>query len=70
MNEQHRVPSSLSREGEMQALRRAQQDARDIAARTGTPLVIYHDGKIEKRFVSGAVAVAAEQVEPPITSES
>lgn len=70
MNEKRELPSSLSREGEMQALRRAQQDARDVAARTGTPLVIYHNGKIEKRFVNGARASAAEQVEPPIKSES
>jgi hypothetical protein len=30
------------------ALRRARQRARETAARTGTPLVIYRDGKIEK----------------------
>ena len=29
------------------ALRRAQQRARETAARTGTPLVIYRNGKIE-----------------------
>jgi hypothetical protein len=31
----------------MRALVRAQHSARDIAARTGTPLVVYRDGKIE-----------------------
>jgi hypothetical protein len=30
------------------ALRRAGQRAREIAARTGTPLVIFSDGKIKK----------------------
>ena len=34
------------------ALRRAQQRAREIAARTGTPLVIFRNGKIEKRMVT------------------
>ncbi len=30
------------------ALRRAGQRARELAAKTGTPLVIYSDGKIKK----------------------
>jgi len=30
------------------ALRRAGQRARDLAAQTGTPLVIYSEGKIKK----------------------
>jgi len=34
------------------ALRRAEQRAREMAASTGTPLVIYRDGKIEKRMVT------------------
>ncbi len=34
------------------ALRRAQKRARETAAQTGTPLVIYKDGKIEKRRVA------------------
>lgn len=33
------------------ALRRASQRAREIAARTGTPLVIYSDGKIKELVV-------------------
>jgi hypothetical protein len=33
------------------ALRRAQERARETAARTRTPLVIYRNGKIEKRMV-------------------
>lgn len=70
MNEKRELPPNLSRGGEMQALRRAQQDARDIAAKTGTPLVIYHNGKIEKRFVDVTVASAVEQAEPPVASES
>lgn len=34
------------------ALRRAALRARETAARTGTPLVIYRNGKIEKRMVT------------------
>jgi hypothetical protein len=34
------------------ALRRARQRALEIAARTGTPIVVYRDGKIEKRPVT------------------
>jgi hypothetical protein len=34
------------------ALRRARLRALEIAARTGTPIVIYRDGKIEKRPVT------------------
>jgi hypothetical protein len=34
------------------ALQRAQQQARETAARTGTPLVIYRDGKIEELVVT------------------
>jgi hypothetical protein len=33
------------------ALRRAGQRARELAARTGTPLVIYRDGKIKKIMI-------------------
>jgi hypothetical protein len=34
------------------ALRRAGQRAREIAAKTGTPLVIYSEGKIKKIKIS------------------
>jgi hypothetical protein len=34
------------------ALRRAAQRARETAARTGTPLVIYRNGKVEKLKVT------------------
>ena len=34
------------------ALRRAGQRAREVAAKTGTPLVIYSDGKIKKLRIS------------------
>jgi diaminopimelate decarboxylase len=71
MNEKKReLPPNLSRDGEMQALRRAQQDARDIAVRTGTPLVIYHNGKIEKRFLDGAEVLAIEKTEPAAKADS
>jgi hypothetical protein len=32
--------------GSLQAMLRAAQDAREIARRTGTPLVIWQDGKV------------------------
>jgi hypothetical protein len=34
------------------ALRRAGRRARELAAKTGTPLVIYRDGKIKKIRIS------------------
>ena len=37
------------------ALRRAAMRAREIAAATGTPLVIYHNGKIERRKITRVV---------------
>lgn len=33
------------------ALRRAGQRAREVAARTGTPLVVFRDGKIKKIMI-------------------
>jgi hypothetical protein len=47
MRQRSDLPSSLDRQGETRALLRARQAAREIAVRTGTPLVIYRDGKIE-----------------------
>ncbi|MDQ2667706.1 MAG: hypothetical protein M3Z05_17080 [Gemmatimonadota bacterium] len=38
--------------GVQSALRRAGERARELAARTQTPLVIYCDGKIEMRMVT------------------
>jgi len=64
MNDRHEFPPNLGRDGEERALRRAQQQACEIAARTGTPLVIYRNGKVEKRFVDGETASAAEQSKP------
>jgi len=46
------LPRRLERQGEMRALQRARRKAWDIAARTGTPIVIYQDGKIAKRAVA------------------
>ena len=64
MNEKHEIPPNLERDGEERALRRAQHDAREIAARTGTPLVVYHDGKIEKRLVSDAGTSGRGETKP------
>jgi hypothetical protein len=47
VNQKPQLPRGLDPRGEMQALLRAQQRACETAARTGTPLVIYRDGKIE-----------------------
>ncbi len=70
MNEEHEFPSNADRRGEENALRRAERQAREIAARTGTPLVIYRDGKIEKRGVDGAVPVADEQADAATKPDS
>ncbi len=40
-------------------LRRAQQRARATAARTGTPLAFYRDGKVELHYVNETAASAA-----------
>lgn len=47
-----RARNGVVLEGVEPALRRSRQRARDIAARTNTPLVIYHAGKIERRKVT------------------
>ena len=70
MNDRHEFPHTLERDGEERALRRAQHQARETAARTGTPLVIYRDGKVEKLVVDGAVASTAKEIEPVAKSES
>lgn len=44
--------SDIALAGVEPALHRAQQQARETAARTGTPLVIYRDGKIEQLVVT------------------
>jgi len=69
MNEKHEFPSDVTRLGEEQAFRRAARWAREIAARTGTPLVIYRDGKVEKRIVEEAAASASEQNGPPAKTD-
>jgi hypothetical protein len=39
------------------ALRRAGRRARELAAKTGTPLVIYSDGKIKKLKISAGPVI-------------
>ena len=70
MNDKHEFPPNLGRDGEERSLRRAQLQAREMAARTGTPLVIYHNGKIEKRLVGEAAASAGEEIEPAAKPDS
>ena len=70
MNDKHEFPPNLERDGEERALRRAQNQARETAARTGTPLVLYVDGKVVKRVVDGAVASTAEKIKTAAKSES
>ena len=70
MNEKHELPPNLERDGEERALRRAQHDAQEIAARTGTPLVVYHDGKIEKRLADDAAASGHGETKPAGDTDS
>jgi hypothetical protein len=70
MNDKHELPSNLERDGEERALRRAQQEARETARRTGTPLVIYHNGKIEKRLPDEAPESAGEEAASGGTADS
>jgi len=69
MNEKREFPSDVTRLGEERAFRRAARRAREIAARTGTPLVIYRDGKVEKLVVEEAAASVSEQTGPPAKAD-
>ena len=51
MNEGLVTAKTHERQGEMNALRRAAKRAREVAARTGTPLVVVRDGKVVKLVV-------------------
>ena len=44
----HQVPRDIF--GALPALREAAKDAREIAKRTGTPLVVVQDGKVVKLY--------------------
>ncbi len=66
MNDQREFPRDAMRRGEKSALRRAGQQAREIAAITGTPLVIYREGKVEQCVVDGATP---EETGPPPKSD-
>lgn len=70
MNDKREFPPNLERAGEERALRRAQRAAREIGAKTGTPLVVYQNGKIEKRRVDEAAASAGEETEPADKTDS
>jgi hypothetical protein len=70
MNEKREIPANLGRDGEERALRRAQHDAQEIAARTGTPLVVYHDGKIEKRLVGDSAPSGRSETKAAANTES
>lgn len=52
MNSKQESPQDAQRSGEECALRRAEQRARETAAKTGTPLVIYRDGKVKELAVT------------------
>ncbi len=69
MNSKQDSQNKPERTGEEQALRRAKQQARETAARTGTPLVIYQDGKIKKRIVNGDTMSANEPPSPSASPE-
>ncbi len=61
MDEKRNVTNNTDRQDEEQAFRRAEQQAREIAARTGTPLVTYREGKVEKRAVDATAATNSKQ---------
>ncbi len=69
MNSKQDPKYNPERTGEENALRRAEQQARETAARTGTPLVIYQDGKIKKRIVNGDTTPANEPPSPSASPE-
>lgn len=52
MNTTDPIPEENEFFGVEQALRRAALRAREIAAQTGTPLVVYRDGKIQHLWVT------------------
>lgn len=61
MDKKQKSANDATRVGEELALHRAEQQARKTAARTGTPLVSYRDGKIDKQIVTGDVLATDEQ---------
>jgi hypothetical protein len=69
MHQKHEIPANLERDGEERALRRAQHDAQEIAARTGTSLVVYHEGKIEKRLVGDAAPSDRSETKPAANTD-
>jgi hypothetical protein len=58
MNRSREIPPGLDGQSATRALLRARQMAWEIAARTGTPLVIYRDGKIEHIKVAASAGKA------------
>jgi hypothetical protein len=59
MNRKPELPRGLDEQSTTRALLRARKRACEVAARTGTPLVIYRDGKIGHINVAAAPAPAA-----------
>lgn len=68
MNDERDSSKDAERTGEKHAFRRAALRAREIAARTGTPLAIYRDGKVELLPVIEAPAVG--DIKSPVKSDS
>jgi hypothetical protein len=46
------------------ALARAAQRAREIAARTGTPLIVVRDGKLIEEMVTGDIPKSMDSIPP------
>jgi hypothetical protein len=69
MNQKREIPRGLDGESEYRALLRARDMACEMAARTGTPLVIWRDGKIEYVQVAGSAGPAAAGKDPAARSE-
>jgi hypothetical protein len=66
MNQKREIPRGLDGESATRALLRARDMAWEMAARTGTPLVIWRDGKIE--FLKVTAAPTAFEAENEIAA--
>jgi hypothetical protein len=69
MSKKPKLPLGLDAQATMRALRRARDAARQIAARTDTPLVIYRNGKIELVRVNALPAPVGAGTESSADSE-
>jgi len=69
MRQKAKLPIGLDAQATTRALRRARDVARQIAARTDTPLVICRNGKVELVRVNGLPAPVRAGTESSVDSE-